>query len=324
MPSSYPEIDPSSLRRTSIEERGGTVSVSSFVDPYDPGPEADRLLDTVPDLFSGADLRRAVNAVVGAARGGDAVLTMVGAHFVKCGLSRLLIDLMERGAVTSVALNGAAAIHDFEIAMWGVTSEDVEAGLADGSFGMCAETADLMNGAAVVGRRDGTGLGEAFGKAIVGACAPHADSSILARALELSVPATVHVALGTDIVHQHPSADGAAIGETSLTDFRILAEVVAGIGRGVVMNVGSAVVLPEVFLKALSMARNLGRALEPFTAVSLDMNEPYRAMVNVVLRPTARSGLGIALRGRHEFLFPLFWAAVRRGLDRGRGAAIAG
>lgn len=314
MPSRFRQADVARLKRVSIRERGGIVSVGDFVDPFDPDEGIDRLLNAVPGVLAGADFRAAVRAVASAAKNEKSVLVMFGAHFVKCGLSRLLIDLMKRRAVTAVAMNGAGAVHDVEIAMWGVTSENVAERLRDGSFGTCADTADLVNGAAVAGAREGEGLGEALGRTLVEQSAPNADTSILATARELGIPATVHVALGTDIVHQHASADGAAIGETSLVDFRILAEVVAGLSEGVVVNIGSAVVLPEVFLKALSVARNLGGAADAFTAVAMDMGEPYRAMVNVVGRPTEGSGVGIALRGRHELLFPLFWAAVRRAL----------
>jgi hypothetical protein len=316
MPSRFPQADLSKVRRISIEDRGGTVTVDRFVEPREPGPEFDRLLELVPDLFAGRDLRSAVSALGRAARAGGAIVVMFGAHVIKCGLSRFLIDLMERGVVTALATNGAGAIHDYEIAMWGVTSEDVGAGLADGTFGMCAETADGMNAAATRGREAGLGLGESLGRALDEAGAPHGGASILARAHQLGVPVTVHVALGTDIVHEHPSADGAAIGETSMTDFRIFAAAVGGLEGGVIVNIGSAVVLPEVFLKALAVARNLGLARQ-FTAVSMDMNEPYRATVNVLARPTAESGLGIALRGRHEILLPLVWAALLRELARG-------
>lgn len=320
MPSRFRQADLSRLSRVSIRERGGMVSVDDFVEPFDPDESVDRLLDAVPPLFAGADFRTAVEAIARAADERRTVLVMFGAHFIKCGLSRLLTDLMRRGAVTAVATSGAGAIHDVEIGMWGTTSEDVAERLQNGSFGMCAETADLVNGAAASGAREGEGFGEALGRALVEGAAPDAATSILAVAHELAMPATVHVALGTDIVHQHASADGAAIGETSLADFRILADVVSGLDGGVVMNIGSAVVLPEVFLKALSVARNLGGAGVGFTAVGMDMNEPYRAMSNVVRRPTAGAGVGIALRGRHELLFPLFWAAVRRRMA-GSGAA---
>ncbi len=319
MASRFEQIDLSSLKRISIRERGGTVSVESFVDPFDPGEETDLLLKTVPDLFAGADFRKAVSAVASSAAGGGTVLLMMGAHLIKCGLSRLLIDLMERRLVTAVAMNGAGAIHDFEIAKWGVTSEDVGTRLEDGSFGMCADTADAMNEATVDGAERAEGLGETLGRRLVEDGARNASSSILARAYELSVPLTVHVGIGTDIIHQHASADGAAIGATSLRDFRTLAAVVSRLSGGAVINVGSAVLLPEVFLKALSIARNLGHAGEAFTTVSMDMNEPYRAMTNVVRRPTAAAGTGVALRGRHELLFPLFWASVRREFDAAHG-----
>lgn len=316
MPSRFPQADLSKVKRISIADRGGTVSVDRFVEPREPGPEFDRVLELVPDLFAGRDLRSAVSALAGAARAERTIVIMFGAHVIKCGLSRLLIDLLERGVVTALATNGAGAIHDYEIAMWGVTSEDVGAGLADGTFGMCAETADGMNEAAVRGREAGLGLGESLGRALASACAPHRDASVLARAHELGIPVTVHVALGTDIVHEHASADGGAIGETSMTDFRIFAAAVQRLDGGVLVNIGSAVVLPEVFLKALAVARNLGLARE-FTALSMDMNEPYRAAVNVLARPTAESGLGIALRGRHEVLLPLVWAGLVRELARG-------
>jgi deoxyhypusine synthase len=324
MPSRFKQADLAGLKRVSIRDRGGTVSVDDFVNPFTPDEGVDRLIDAVPRLLAGADFRTAVAAVADAGAGGRTVLAMFGAHFVKCGLSRLLVDLMKRGAVTAVATNGAGAIHDVEIAMWGVTSEDVATRLADGSFGTCEETADFMNGVAVEGARRGEGLGEALGRTLLERSAAHADASILATAYELGMPATVHVALGTDIVHQHASADGASIGETSLADFRILADVVSRLSEGVVLNIGSAVVLPEAFLKALSVARNLGGAAGPFTAVAMDMGEPYRALVNVVGRPTAASGVGIALRGRHELLFPLFWAACRRRLDGAGRTPIAG
>ncbi len=315
MPSRFPQVDLSKIRRVSIEDRGGTIGVDRFVEPLEPGPEFDRFLKLVPDLFEGRDFRAAVTAIGKAARAGKTIVVMFGAHVVKCGLSRLLIDLMERGVISALATNGAGAIHDYEIAMWGVTSEDVEAGLEDGTFGMCAETADGMNAAAARGRDEGLGLGESLGRALADAGAPNRGASILTRAHDLEIPVTVHVAIGTDIVHEHASADGAAIGETSLTDFRILAEIVGTLDGGAIVNVGSAVILPEVFLKALAVARNLGRA-RTLTAVSMDMNEPYRAMANVVSRPTAEAGLGIALRGRHEILLPLLWAALVRELGR--------
>lgn len=313
MPSRYPEVDPNRLKRVSIAERGGLVKLESFVRPEPPGDDLDRLLGMVPRLFGGDEFHRAVRAIIESHRGGRGVLVMFGAHVIKCGLSRLLIDLMERGIVTAVATNGAGAIHDYEIARFGLTSEDVAARLPDGSFGMCEETADGLNGAVSAGHAEGLGFGEGVGRAL--ADAPHAEASVLAAAYRLGVPATVHVGVGTDIVHQHASADGAAIGATSLRDMRIMASALGAVDDGVVLNIGSAVLLPEVFLKALSMARNLGVAEGRFTAVSLDMNEPYRALTNVVKRPTAQEGTGLALRGRHELLVPLLWSAVVRGIS---------
>jgi hypothetical protein len=315
MPSRYKEADMTRLRRITIAERGGLIDVASFVTPGEQAPDVSGLLDVVPDLFAGTDFRRAVSELTRAASDDRTVLVMFGAHVVKCGLSRLLIDLMKRGVVTAVATNGAGAIHDFEIARWGRTSEDVAEHLVDGSFGMCSDTADAMNHCAARAAREGEGLGESLGRALVEHPAPNLDASILGSAYELGIPATVHVALGTDIVHEHASADGAAIGDASLRDFRILASVVGSIDDGVVVNIGSAVILPEVFLKALAVARNLGRATGPLTAIGLDMNEPYRATLNVVGRPTAKGGMGIALRGRHEILLPLLWAAVRAGIE---------
>lgn len=318
MSSRFEELDLTRLTRVTIEERGGLIEVGSFVNAPDPPPGVEELMSVVPDLFAGADFRRAVDAIAEAAVGGKKVVVMFGAHVIKCGLSRLLIDLMERGVVSAVATNGAGAIHDFEIALWGKTSEDVAARLADGTFGLCGDTADALNGAVSAGAGEGLGFGESVGRHLVDGGAPNLDASILGRAFELGVPATVHVAVGTDIVHEHASADGAAIGESSLRDFRILASVVGSLDGGVVVNVGSAVVLPEVFLKAVAVSRNLGLLEGRFTAVSLDMNEPYRSLTNVVARPVAERGMGIALRGRHELMLPLLWAAVR-GATGGRG-----
>ncbi|MBN2564886.1 MAG: hypothetical protein JXB46_04165, partial [Candidatus Eisenbacteria bacterium] len=210
------EADLSRLRRVSIVERGGLVSVDDFVRPGADAPDVEELLKVVPDLFAGSDFRQAVDVLAKAHLSGKVVLVMYGAHVVKCGLSRLLIDLMERGVATAVATNGAGAIHDFEIATWGKTSEDVAARLNDGTFGLCQETADGMNRSAERGQRERLGLGESLGRDLVEGAAPHLDASILGRAYELGIPATVHVAMGTDIVHQHASADGAAIGDTSL------------------------------------------------------------------------------------------------------------
>jgi deoxyhypusine synthase len=260
------------------------------------------------------ELGRAVSAAAG---NNGAIVWMIGAHLIKVGLSPVLIDLMKRGYVSCLALNGAGMIHDFEIAAWGRTSEDVAAKIDDGSFGMDSSTADPVNRAAVEARDNGIGLGEAMGKIILRENAPNRDLSLLAAAAETGVPATVHVALGTDIVHMHPSCDGAAVGESSLHDFRILAAQVALLDKnGVVVNVGSAVVLPEVFLKALSVARNLGNDARGFTAANLDMIPQYRPIKNVLERPTRPDGRAISITGHHEITVPLLAAAI---LNAGAG-----
>jgi hypothetical protein len=237
------------------------------------------------------------------------VVVGLGAHVIKCGLSPVLIDLMARGIVTAIAMNGAGPIHDVEIALVGHTSEDVEAGLKDGVFGMARETGDLIH-AALEAVGPEAGLGEAIGRRLLAAGAPHAGLSLLAAAARLDVPATVHVAIGTDIVHMRAGASGARIGQASFTDFRLFTAVVADLSGGVYVNAGSAVILPEVFLKAFTIAQNLGADLHDFTTVNIDMLPQYRPAVNVVQRPAAAGGRGYTLAGRHEVLIPLLAFAV--------------
>jgi hypothetical protein len=232
----------------------------------------------------------------------------MGGHVIKTGISPLIIDLMQRGVVRAIALNGGASIHDLEIALIGATSEDVQAGLRDGSFGMWEETGRFYNRA--VNERRG-GLGRRLGEALLAAQAPNGDLSVLATAAALGIPATVHLTLGADIVHMHPEADGARLGEATFEDFRLLAAVVADLGDGgVYLNVGSAVALPEVFLKALTVARNLGHRVEQFTTANFDMLSHYRPLQNVVRRPTEGVGQGFSLLGQHEVLLPLFYQAI--------------
>lgn len=240
----------------------------------------------------------------------------MGAHPIKVGLSPIVIDMMERGIVTAIAMNGAGIIHDFEIALLGQTSEDVEAEIDSGRFGMAEETGRILNAAIVDGARNGLGIGEAVGRYL---CThrrsfPQAHMSILAAGVRLGVPVTVHVAMGTDIIHMHPSADGAAIGAGSLMDFRKLAAVVSRMEGGVYLNVGSAVILPEVFLKTVALGRNLGHALRSITTVNMDFLAHYRPLTNVVKRPTQKGGKGYSLIGHHELMFPLLAAAVREQL----------
>lgn len=266
-------------------------------------------------MLAARDLSRLIDAMVWAA-GRRAVVVMVGGHVVKTGLAPLLLDLMRRGVITHLAMNGSAAIHDYEVARWGGTSEDVAAGLRDGTFGMAEETGREMNAAFTRGMREGWGMGEALARTLEEEVAlTHPELSLLLGARRMGVTLSVHAALGAEIIHQHPAADGAAIGDTSHRDFRRLAAALPSLdGGGVVLNLGSAVILPEVFLKALTIARNLddGRPTN-FTACDMDMLRHYRPRVNVVQRPTLAGGTGIEITGHHELMFPLLaWAVAER------------
>ncbi len=308
--SRYAEADLSRLSVGSVADRPTRVRVEDFARPLDPGV-ARAFLDALPDQLAARDLREVVSRVVGAHRARRPVVAMCGGHVVKVGVSPCLVALMERGVVTHLALNGAAAIHDVEIARGGCTSEDVEAQLHAGRFGMVDETGRFMNAAMTEGARRREGLGECWGRALLEEGAAHAKVSLLAAAYRRRIPATVHVAIGTDTIHHHPACEGAALGETTLRDFRILAATLAEARGAVVLNLGSAVLMPEVFLKALSVARNLGADLSGLTTVNFDQLQHYRPRVNVVERPTRGEGSrGFALTGHHEILIPLFAAAV--------------
>jgi len=269
-----------------------------------------RFLAGLPQVLAADELRAASHAIAESHLRGKSVVVGMGAHVIKVGLSPILIDLMERRIVTALAMNGACIIHDFEIAYQGATSEDVAAGLGDGSFGMARETGEFLNDSIREGASRGMGLGHAVGEAILRARLPHRRLSLLATAARLDVPATVHVGVGTDIIHMHPGADGAAIGAGSLRDFHLLAAVVGSLGGGVYLNLGSAVVIPEVFVKALNLARNLGRRVRRLTCIDMDFIRNYRPRVNVIGRPTADGGRGIELTGHHEIMVPLLAAAV--------------
>jgi hypothetical protein len=303
-------LDFSKIRTYPVEQRKSKVSISQFGTPCPPNATVGEFMSSLPELLAGPDLRAIVSSMAKARQNSKTVIFMLGAHVVKCGLSPVIIDLLNSKIVTGIAMNGGCSIHDFEIAMWGRTSEDVEAGLADGSFGMAEETGRLMNEAFTEGAREGLGMGQALGRKLEGLSAPHQEVSLLACCARLGVPATVHVCLGSDIVHQHPSADGGAIGLTSYQDFKRFAGIVASLDDGVVCNFGSAVVLPEVFLKALTVARNLGHPVKGFTAANFDMVQQYRPNMNVVARPTGGVG-GYSITGRHEIMIPLMAAAVK-------------
>jgi hypothetical protein len=298
------------LKTYSLRERQNLVSREGFARVETPPPGAvAALLAALPDVLGARTLKRLARAMVAAKAARAPVLWGIGAHVLKVGLSPLLADLLERGFVQAVAMNGAGAIHDVELAMIGATSEDVASALKDGSFGMARDTAQFLNEAAAAGAKEGLGFGEAVGRAIDAAKLPNRELSLLWNCRRRSVPATVHVTLGADIVHMHPSADGAAIGKTSLADFRRFAESVARLQGGVYFNVGSAVTLPEVFLKALAVARNLSFAVDRFTTANLDQLAHYRPSVNVLARPAG--GESLDLRGHHEIVLPLLrWLLV--------------
>ena len=312
------EADLSRIRTIPVAVRPNKVSASEFAHP----PAGDRsfgaFLRALPDVLVARDFRNVVQAIAEACRQGRGVVIMLGGHVVKTGLAPVLIELMRRGVVTHVAMNGSGAIHDYEIARFGATSEDVAAGLKDGTFGMAEETGREMNDAFVSGMANGIGMGETLGAALDGAPLVNPELSLLLAAYRLGIPLTVHAALGAEIIHQHPAANGAAIGDTSHRDFRRLAH---SLGRlhdgGVVLNLGSAVIMPEVFLKALTIARNLGEGRpQGFTSVDLDMQRQYRPRMNVVQRPTLQSGRGYEITGHHEIMVPMLVWAVVEALDR--------
>lgn len=287
------------------------VTTGALGTPWQAGGGVRDFLDSLPHILAAADLREVARRIVAAVQAQRPVILGMGAHPLKVGLSPLIIDLLERGILSAVAMNGAGIIHDFELAYQGATSEDVAEALGDGSFGMAQETGEFLNIAIREGvTRDGVGIGQAVGERIHAAALPHAHLSILAACVRLGVPACVHVAVGTDIIHMHPQADGAAIGEGSLRDFHLLTAVVAQLEGGVFLNLGSAVIIPEVFLKVLSLARNLGHVVNTFTTVDLDFTRHYRPAANVVTRPTRQGGRGFHLTGHHEIMFPLLCAAV--------------
>jgi ribosomal protein S5 len=273
-----------------------------------------KFLRGLPDILGAHDLRDAAARIATAIRRKKPIILGMGAHPIKVGLGPIIVDLIERGRLAAVAMNGACLVHDFEMAWGGRTSEDVGPGLDRGVFGMARETGEFINEATIDGMRRGLGLGRAVGEAIVRARLPFRRTSILAACVRAEIPATIHVAIGTDIIHMHPSADGAAIGAGSLHDFRLLAGVVGRLDGGVYLNLGSAVVMPEVFVKALNLARNVGRPVRRVTTIDMDFIRHYRPGVNVVARPTATGGTGIRLTGHHEIMFPLLWSAVEEAL----------
>jgi hypothetical protein len=306
----YDEFDLSGVTTYPLKSRPSKARVADFARPVTGGGSVGAFVDALPDILAAADFKAVVRAIGDAKRADAGIVWGVGAHVIKTGLGPVLIDLMERGFVSAIATNGATIIHDFEVALAGATSEDVEEALGPGRFGMADETGRLLNGAINDGVAAGLGIGQAVTRFLGSKEPQYAKQSVLAAAARLQIPVTVHVAIGTDIIHMHPAASGAALGDGSLRDFRYFVSNVARLERGVYLNCGSAVVLPEVFLKAVALARNRGIALAELTTVNLDFIRSYRPQTNVVARPTAGSGRGYSLVGHHELLIPLLAAAL--------------
>ena len=307
----YEEFDLSSVRTYPLASRKSKANAVDFARPYRVGSGVPGLLSSLPGILAASDFTAVVRAIRSARDGGRAIVWGLGAHVIKTGLGPVLIDLMEGGFVSAIATNGAGVIHDFEVALSGSTSEDVEEALGPGRFGMADETGRLLNAAINDGVRSGLGLGQSVGRTLRAMHPPHESLSVIAAAERLQIPVTVHVAIGTDIIHMHPDASGAALGEGSLRDFRYFVSTVARLDGGVYLNCGSAVVLPEVFLKAIALARNRGVALEGLTTVNLDFVRMYRPQTNVVSRPVAGVGRGYSLVGHHEIMIPMLAAALK-------------
>jgi hypothetical protein len=306
----YEQFDLSGVTTYPLDSRPSKVRVEDFASVYQSGTGVSGWLRSLPRILAARDFVEVVEAMRRAREQGAPIIWGLGAHVVKTGLSPVLVDLMERGFVSAIATNGALIIHDFEIAMAGATSEDVDQSLGPGRFGMAEETGTLLNDAIALGVQEGLGIGQSVGRFLAEPPARHAPLSVAASAWRLGIPLTVHVAIGTDIMHMHPRASGAAIGEGSLRDFRYFVSAVAKLAGGVYLNCGSAVVLPEVFLKAVALARNQGHDLTGLTTVNVDFVRHYRPLTNVVARPTSGIGRGYALTGHHELLIPLLAAAL--------------
>jgi hypothetical protein len=305
----YEDFDLAGVRTYPLASRKSKSNEADFAKPYR-GAALQPFLASLPDILAAGDFKAVVSAIKTAHASDRGIVWGLGAHVIKTGLGPVIVDLMERGFVSGIATNGAGVIHDFELALSGGTSEDVDEALGPGRFGMAEETGRLLNAAINDGVKEGLGLGQAAGRRLRDMKPSHEPLSILAAAARLDIPVTVHVAIGTDIIHMHPDASGAALGEASLRDFRYFVSNVARLAGGVFLNCGSAVVLPEVFLKAVALARNRGISLDGLTTVNLDFTRLYRPQTNVVSRPVAGIGKGYSLVGHHEIMIPLLAAAL--------------
>jgi len=316
MARTFKRMDFKKIRTYPLSKGTRKVSTAQFARVHAHESPFSAFLESLPHILAGRDLREIVSAVAGAAIEKKTVLFGMGAHVIKVGLNPVIIDLMERGVISAVAMNGAGIIHDLEVALGGSTSEDVDGSLSNGTFGMVEDTADFLNKA--LAEKFGNGLGRCVGDAILAAGLPHRSLSLLAAGARLNIPVTVHVAFGTDILHMHPAFDPERTGRATYSDFETFVSVVAALEGGVYINAGSAVILPEVFLKAVTLVRNLGAPLKQFTTVNMDFVRQYRPMTNVVARPTADGGKGYALVGHHEIMVPLLAAGVIEALENRR------
>jgi len=298
------------IKTVSLKERASKVTVDLFGKRYSPGGSVAQFLEGLPHILGAQDLREVTERIVTAHQEGNTVILGMGAHVIKVGLSPIIIQLMEEGVVSALALNGAGAIHDVEVALAGKTSEEVEAELDFGKFGMVEETATFINESVAEGVASKRGIGSLVGERILQEKLPHSSLSLLAQGFRLNIPVTIHVAIGTDTIHLHPSFKPAAWGEATHLDFRRFSALVASLEGGVFLNVGSAVILPEIFLKALTLVRNKGFKVEHFTTVNMDFIRHYRPLANVVTRPTRKGGKGYNLVGHHEIMVPLLAAGI--------------
>ncbi|MEK6559122.1 MAG: hypothetical protein AABZ43_03170, partial [Planctomycetota bacterium] len=307
-------LDLRRIKTYSIKKRKNLSNINQFAKPVLPTDGISAFFESLPEILASANLRNVIDAIVQAYHNKRPVVMAIGAHVIKCGLSPLIIDLMKRRVITALAMNGAAAIHDYEVSLIGATSEDVAVSLKDGSFGMARETAAAFQIASTKGAKENIGLGRALGNKIAEEKNKYNDMSLLVWGAKLNIPATVHVALGTDTIHMHPNVSGKDLGESSHIDFKILASVVSELEGGVWLNVGSAVIMPEVFLKALCIARNSGQQVENFVTVNMDMIQHYRPQTNVLKRPTQQ---GYAITGHHEIMLPLLRIGILSKLGIG-------
>lgn len=306
----YKPLSFKNVKTYSLRSRKSKVEIDLAGKPYRKGDTFKYFLDSLPSYLAASDLKAIAEAIVKARKNDRPVVLGMGAHPIKVGLSPIIIDLLKRGIITAVATNGACIIHDFEISLAGKTSEDVASELCSGRFGMARETAKGLNKAIKIGISKGSGIGRSVGEYISKSKNRYRDMSIFSAGYELGIPMTVHVSIGTDIIHMHPEADGKSIGEGSMRDFRLFASVVSDLDGGVYINLGSAVIMPEVFLKAINVARNLGHRVEDITTVNMDFIQHYRPRQNVLIRPTMNKGRCYAITGHHEIMLPLLAASI--------------